>query len=29
VFMPGGLQGWMGWFVPGNMTVSASEVMQY
>jgi hypothetical protein len=29
VFMPGGLQGWMGWVVPGNVTVSASEVMQY
>src|SRR4051794_25591485 len=29
VFMPGGLQGWMGWVVPSTLTVSASEVMQY
>jgi hypothetical protein len=29
VFMPGGLQGWMGWIVPATVTVSASEVMQY
>jgi hypothetical protein len=29
VFMPGGLQGWMGWLVPATVTVSASEVMQY
>src|SRR4051794_6126746 len=28
VFMPGGLQGWMGWVVPSNLTVRASEVMQ-
>jgi hypothetical protein len=29
VFMPGGLQGWLGWFVPATVTTTAAEVMQY
>ena len=29
VFMPGGLQGWLGWIVPSTVTVTAAEVMQY
>ncbi len=29
VFMPGGLRGWLGWVIPANVTVSATEVMQY